>query len=294
MSELGAGAIDAEIRTTPGLPATLRRFLMANPLNIAALMLLIALLVVTAFGPLLAPYDPIQPSYSQLLAGPSSAHPFGTDEIGRDVLSRVLVGARVSLLVAAAVLASGVIAGSVLGALAGLSGGVTDELIMRVTDVFLAFPSFILAAAISASLGPGLNTLILSLAIVWWPAYARLARGQVLQIRALDFVEAARALGMGTARMLWRHILPNAVAPILVQMSLDVGYAILAASGLSFLGLGIQPPQPEWGTMIADAQNHLQDAWWMAAFPGAALAIAVLAFNLLGDGMRDFLDPEGT
>jgi peptide/nickel transport system permease protein len=280
------------VLTHAGILATTRRFLRSNPLNIASLVLLIALLIVAIFGSVFAPYNPITPSYSQLLTGPSAAHPFGTDEVGRDVLSRVLAGAGVSLLVAAVVLTFGVVVGAVVGALAGLSGGVTDEAIMRVTDVFLAFPSFILAAAVSASLGPGLGTLMLSLSVVWWPWYARLARAQVLQIRSLDFVEAARALGVGTPRMLWRHILPNAIAPILVQVSLDVGYAILAASGLSFLGLGLQPPDPEWGTMIADAQNHLQDAWWMATFPGAALAVSVLAFNLLGDGLRDFLDPE--
>ncbi|HWE61417.1 MAG TPA: ABC transporter permease, partial [Chloroflexota bacterium] len=250
-----------------GSLASVRRFILSNPLNVAALLLLLALLIVAILGSLLAPYDPTMPSYGDLLTAPSTAHPFGTDEIGRDVLSRVLVGARLSLGVAAVVLISGVLIGTVLGALAGLAGGVTDEVIMRITDVFLAFPSFILAAAVSASLGPGLSTLMLSLAVVWWPWYARLARGQVLQVRELDFVEAARALAVPTPRLLWRHILPNAVAPILVQMSLDVGYAILAASGLSFLGLGVQPPTAEWGTMIADAQNHLQDAWWMAAFP---------------------------
>jgi peptide/nickel transport system permease protein len=272
--------------------ATTRRFLRANPLNSAALVLLLALLVTAILGGTFAPYDPIKPSYDQLLTGPSSAHLFGTDEVGRDVLSRVLAGTGVSLLVAAVVLSFGVIVGTLVGALAGLFGGVVDEAIMRITDVFLAFPSFILAAAVSASLGPGLGTLMLSLSVVWWPWYARLARAQVLQVRSLDFVEAARALGVRTPRMLWRHILPNAIAPILVQLSLDVGYAILAASGLSFLGLGVQPPTAEWGTMIADAQNHLQDAWWMATFPGAALAISVFAFNLLGDGLRDFLDPE--
>lgn len=275
-----------------GFMATTRRFLRANPLNSAALVLLLALLVTAIFGGAFAPYDPIAPSYDSLLTGPSSAHLFGTDEVGRDVLSRVLAGTGVSLLVAAVVLSFGVIAGTAVGAVAGLFGGVVDEVIMRITDVFLAFPSFILAAAVSASLGPGLGTLMLSLSVVWWPWYARLARAQVLQVRSLDFVEAARALGVRTPRMLWRHILPNAVAPILVQLSLDVGYAILAASGLSFLGLGVQPPTAEWGTMIADAQNHLQDAWWMATFPGAALAISVFAFNLLGDGLRDFLDPE--
>jgi peptide/nickel transport system permease protein len=280
-------------RSRGGFWALARRFVLANPLNAFALVLLLLLLAVALFGGALAPYNPILPSYGYLLTAPSGAHLFGTDEIGRDVLSRVLAGAGVSLSVAAVVLISGVVVGTILGALAGLFAGVVDEIIMRVTDVFLAFPSFILAAAVSASIGPGLNTLIISLSIVWWPWYARLARGQVLQIRSLDFVEAARALGVGTPRLLLRHILPNAVAPILVQVSLDVGYAILAASGLSFLGLGVQAPTPEWGTMIADAQNHLQDAWWMAAFPGAALAVAVLAFNLLGDGLRDFLEPEG-
>ncbi|HVC82595.1 MAG TPA: ABC transporter permease [Chloroflexota bacterium] len=283
---------DVLVLTHLGMMATTRRFLRANPLNSAALVLLLALLVTAIFGGAFAPYDPIAPSYDHLLAGPSSTHLFGTDEVGRDVLSRVLAGTGVSLLVAAVVLSFGVIAGTAVGAVAGLFGGVVDEVIMRITDVFLAFPSFILAAAVSASLGPGLGTLMLSLSVVWWPWYARLARAQVLQIRSLDFVEAARALGVRTPRMLWRHILPNAVAPILVQLSLDVGYAILAASGLSFLGLGVQPPTAEWGTMIADAQNHLQDAWWMATFPGAALAISVFAFNLLGDGLRDFLDPE--
>ena len=283
---------DVLVLTHLGVMATTRRFLRANPLNSAALVLLLALLVTAIFGGAFAPYDPIAPSYDHLLTGPSSAHLFGTDEVGRDVLSRVLAGTGVSLLVAAVVLSFGVIAGTAVGAVAGLFGGVVDEVIMRITDVFLAFPSFILAAAVSASLGPGLGTLMLSLSVVWWPWYARLARAQVLQIRSLDFVEAARALGVRTPRMLWRHIRPNAVAPILVQLSLDVGYAILAASGLSFLGLGVQPPTAEWGTMIADAQNHLQDAWWMATFPGAALAISVFAFNLLGDGLRDFLDPE--
>ncbi|HEY8284877.1 MAG TPA: ABC transporter permease [Chloroflexota bacterium] len=283
---------DLLVLTHPGVMGTTRRFLRANPLNSAALVLLLALLVTAILGGTFAPYDPIKPSYDQLLTGPSSAHLFGTDEVGRDVLSRVLAGTGVSLLVAAVVLSFGVIVGTLVGALAGLFGGVVDEAIMRITDVFLAFPSFILAAAVSASLGPGLGTLMLSLSVVWWPWYARLARAQVLQVRSLDFVEAARALGVRTPRMLWRHILPNAIAPILVQLSLDVGYAILAASGLSFLGLGVQPPTAEWGTMIADAQNHLQDAWWMATFPGAALAISVFAFNLLGDGLRDFLDPE--
>jgi peptide/nickel transport system permease protein len=294
MPELAIAPLSDDEPLAPGHMsslASMRRFILSSPLNATALLLLLALLVVVIFGAQLAPYDPTLPSYGDLLAAPSGAHPFGTDEIGRDVLSRVLAGARVSLAVAAVVLVSGVAIGTVLGALAGLAGGATDEVIMRLTDVFLAFPSFILAAAVSASLGPGLGTLMLSLAVVWWPWYARLARGQVLQVRELDYVEAARALAVPLPRLLWRHILPNAVAPILVQMSLDVGYAILAAAGLSFLGLGVQPPTPEWGTMIADAQNHLQDAWWLAAFPGAALAVSVLAFNLLGDGLRDFLDP---
>src|SRR5581483_10307105 len=269
-----------------------RRFFASNPLNVLAVALILLLAVVAAFGDLLAPYSPIVPSYAELLNGPSLHHLFGTDEIGRDVLSRVLSGAKVSLAVAAVVLSIGVACGTALGAVAGLAGGAVDELIMRVTDVFLAFPSLVLAVAIGATLGPGLSTIMLSLGAVWWPWYARLARGQVLALRELDYVETARALGVPATRLLWRHILPNAVAPILVQASLDVGYAILAASSLSFLGLGVQPPTPEWGTMIADAQNHLQEAWWTATFPGLALGLSALAFNLLGDGLRDFLDPE--
>lgn len=275
-----------------GLWQTTRRFFASNPLNVVALALILLLVVIAIFGDLLAPYSPIVPDYAHLSQPPSTSHLFGTDEIGRDVLSRVLSGAKVSLSVAAVVLIVGVVVGTVLGGIAGLAGGALDELIMRVTDIFLAFPSLILAVAIAATLGSGLGTMMLSLTAVWWPWYARLARGQVLALRELDFVESARALGVSTTRLLWRHILPNAVAPILVQLSLDVGNAILAASSLSFLGLGVHPPTPEWGTMIADAQNHLQDAWWMAAFPGLALAVAALAFNLLGDGLRDFLDPE--
>ena len=269
-----------------------RRFFAANPLNVVGVALIAVLVVVAVFGDALAPYSPIIPHYGELLQAPSAQHLFGTDEIGRDVLSRVLSGAKISLSVATVVLIVGVVLGTVLGGIAGLAGGALDEIIMRVTDIFLAFPSLILAVAIAATLGSGLGTIMLSLAAVWWPWYARLARGQVLALRELDFVESARALGVSTTRMLWRHILPNAVAPILVQVSLDVGNAILAASSLSFLSLGVQPPTPEWGTMIADAQNHLQEAWWMAAFPGLALAVAALAFNLLGDGLRDFLDPE--
>ena len=286
----GAGGEAAD--ALPRQRSAVRRFFAANPLNVVALVLIVLLVVIAVFGDALAPYSPIVPSYGQLLTGPSLHHLFGTDEIGRDVLSRVLSGAKVSLSVAVVVLTVGVVLGTVLGAVAGLSGGATDELIMRVTDVFLAFPSLILAVAIGATLGPGLGTIMLSLSAVWWPWYARLARGQVLALRELDYVESARALGVPTTRLLWRHILPNAVAPILVQVSLDVGNAILAASSLSFLGLGVLPPTPEWGTMISDAQNHLQEAWWMAAFPGLALAVAALAFNLLGDGLRDFLDPE--
>ncbi len=292
----GMPAADAGAEAATGIPPAgrsgLRRFFSSNRLNMVAAALIVVLLVVAVFGDLLAPYSPIIPHYGDLLQGPSARHLFGTDEIGRDVLSRVLSGAKVSLSVAAVVLIVGVVVGTVLGGVAGLAGGALDELIMRVTDVFLAFPSLILAVAIAATLGSGLGTIMLSLTAVWWPWYARLARGQVLALRELDFVESARALGVSTTRLLWRHILPNAVAPILVQLSLDVGNAILAASSLSFLGLGVQPPTPEWGTMIADAQNHLQDAWWMAAFPGLALAVAALAFNLLGDGLRDFLDPE--
>jgi peptide/nickel transport system permease protein len=275
-------------------PRQVRRFLTRHPLNMAGA-LLVTLAVLTAiFGDAMAPYPPLKPSYDSILAAPTLSHVLGTDQIGRDVLSRVLSGARISLEVAAVVLLIGVSLGTLLGLLAGYLGGLVDELIMRLTDVFLALPALVLAVAITATLGPSIPNTMIALGAVWWPWYTRLVRGQVLSIREMVFIEAARAIGVSLPRMLWRHILPETFAPIIVQMSLDVGYAILAVSSLSFIGLGAQPPAPEWGAMISDAQSYVRDGWWTATFPGLAIALTAMGFNLVGDGLRDFLDPRTT
>jgi peptide/nickel transport system permease protein len=220
------------------------------------------------------------------------AHLFGTDDYGRDILSRVLAGARISIEVAVVVLSISVVVGTVLGAVAGLFGGLVDEVIMRITDVFLAFPALIFAAAIAATFGGNLSTTVVALATVYWPWYARLVRGQFLTLRERDYVLAARAVGVSTPRLIRVHLLPNVLSLIVMQVSLDIGYVILATSSLSFLGLGAQPPTPEWGAMLTDARAYLRDAWWFPTFPGLALAITVFAFNLLGEGLRDWFDPR--
>src|SRR5439155_27251457 len=226
------------------------------------------------------------------LKPPSGVHLFGTDDLGRDLFSRVLAGARISLEVAAIILSISVAFGTFLGIVAGLVGGLVDELIMRATDLFLAFPALSLAAAIAATLSPSLSHTVIALSTVYWPWYTRLARGQVLSLRERDFVVAARVVGAGTPRIVVRELLPNVLPIVVVQMSLDVGYAILFTSSLSFLGLGAQPPTPEWGAMMTDARSFLQDFWWYPTFPGLALAVTVLGFNLVGDGLRDWLDPR--
>jgi peptide/nickel transport system permease protein len=216
----------------------------------------------------------------------------GTDELGRDVLSRVMTGTRISLQVAAVVLVFAVSFGTLVGSVAGYFGGMGDELLMRFTDMFLAFPALILAIAIAASLGRELHWTMVALATVFWPWYARLVRGQILTIRERDFVTAAESIGLSGSRVLTRHILPNAVSVVIIQLTLDVGYAILATSSLSFIGLGAQPPSPEWGTMMSTARNYFREAWWYTTFPGLALTMTVFAFNVLGDGLQDALDPR--
>jgi peptide/nickel transport system permease protein len=267
-------------------------FLRASRLNVIAVTIVGLVVAVAIFGTWLAPYPPNQIDLLQRLLPPSVHHLFGTDDYGRDLFSRVLAGAWISLYVAAVILLASVAIGTVLGIVSGLVGGLTDEIIMRVTDLFLAFPALILAAAIAATLGPSLTHTMLALSTVFWPWYARLVRGQVLSLREREFILAARVAGAGTGRIVFKHLLRNVFPLVIVQASLDVGYAILFTSSLSFLGLGAQPPTPEWGAMMTDARSFLEDFWWYPTFPGLALAVTVVGFNLLGDGLRDWLDPR--
>jgi peptide/nickel transport system permease protein len=273
----------------------LNRFLVKNRLNLVGVIIVLGFLFLAAFGPMLAPYDPnAQDITNSKLLAPSWDHPMGTDELGRDVLSRIMAGTRISLRVAVVVLFFAVVTGTIIGAISGFMGGMVDEILMRFTDMFLAFPAFVLAIAIAASLGKSLNNTMIALSTVFWPWYARLVRAQVLSIKQRDFVDAARSIGLSPSRLLMRHILPNAISVVIIQVTLDVGYAVLATSSLSFIGLGAQPPLPEWGTMMSTARNYFRDAWWYITFPGIALTLTVFAFNVLGDGLQDALDPRST
>jgi peptide/nickel transport system permease protein len=268
-------------------PAWLR-----SPLTVAGLVLITLFALAAAFAPLLAPANPLKQVLSTRLKPPSSAHWLGTDQLGRDLLSRMIFGARISLLVGLVVVSLAGSLGTFVGLIAGYTGGWLDEGLMRLTDVFLAFPALILAMAISGALGPSLTNAMIAIAAVTWPIYARLVRAQVLSLREREYVEAARSLGASTPRILWQHILPNTLAPLLVQASFDMGGAILAAAGLSFIGFGTQPPTPEWGVMISEGRNYITTQPWLSLFPGLAILFTVAAFNLIGDGLRDALDPR--
>lgn len=267
-------------------------FISESRLNGLAVAIVAMVLLVAVFGPLIAPQSPDQLDLNAILQGPSVHHWFGTDNLGRDLFSRVLAGCRISVEVAIIILSLSVALGTILGIVSGLVGGLVDELIMRITDLFLAFPGFVLAAAIAATLGPSLSHTVLALAVVFWPWYTRLTRGQVLSLREREFVLASRLAGGGTLWIATRHLLRNLLSIVTVQVSLDVGYAILSTSSLSFLGLGAQPPSPEWGAIITQGRSYLQTAWWWTTIPGLALALTVLGFNLLGDGLRDWIDPR--
>ena len=270
--------------------SNLRR-LLRNPGAVVGLVLLALLLL----GALLLPPllgSPLLQDLGARLSPPSAAHLLGTDQLGRDVLTRTMNGARLSLGLGVAVMLASFVTGSVVGLVAGLLGGWWDEALMRLTDIFLAFPSLILAMAISAALGPNLVNVMVAVALVSWPTYARLIRAQVLALREREFVDAARALGGSQARIALRHLLPNSLAPLLVQASFDVGSAILTAAGLGFIGFGAQPPTPEWGAMVSETRNYISQAPWASSTPAIAILFTVLAFNLIGDGLRDVLDPR--
>ncbi len=247
---------------------------------------------IAIFGSYIAPYDPYETDIANRFLSPSPSHLLGTDKLGRDILSRMLHGARYSVRAGLSVLAIAVPIGILLGGIAGLFGGWIDEVVMRTTDVFLAFPYLILAMSFSAALGPSLVNAMMALSIVWWPLYTRVVRGQALSVRESTYVEAARSRGASRFSIMFRHILPNCLSPILVTFTLDMGAIITATAALSFLGFGAQPPLPEWGRMVSDGRRYLLQAWWVSMFPGFAIALTVLGFNLLGDGVRDALDPK--
>lgn len=266
-----------------------------SPLTVLGLLILFITVLLAVISPYVAPYpeDITYASHLEVrLKPPSLVHLFGTDDLGRDIFSRVIYGTRISLIIGLIVISIALTIGSILGAIAGYVGGIVDEILMRITDIFLSVPSLVLALSIAASLGPSLVNAMIAISLVWWPWYARLVRGQTLTLKELDFVEAARSLGVSTHMILLRHILPNCLAPIVVQGSLDVGYAILTAASLGFLGVGAQPPTAEWGLMIGYGRQFFPTWWWVAVFPGIAIFFVVLGFNLLGDGLRDILDPR--
>jgi peptide/nickel transport system permease protein len=245
-------------------------------------------------GPWLLPDDPTSLDLSMRLMGPSWRHPLGLDELGRDVLARLLVGARVSLLVGVSVVGVSATLGTVVGAIAGYAGGWLDDVIGRIMDVLLAFPGILLAIALVAVLGPSLTNVVLALVVIGWVGYARLVRGLVLKVRELEYVQAARALGAPTYRVLFRHVIPATLSAVTVQATLGMAGAIIAEASLSFLGLGVQPPMPSWGTMLDAGRSHLFDAPHLTIFPGVAIMLLVVAFNLVGDALRDRLDPRLT
>ncbi len=270
---------------------TLRRAARARLAPFGAAVMLLAIMA-ALLAPLVAPYDPLKQNLNNTLARPDRTHFLGTDNVGRDVLSRVIWGTRVSLVAGFGSVAIAVLAGALLGLLAGYAGGRVDNLVMRVMDAVLSFPPLVLALALGAVLGAGLTGVVIALGVVYTPTFARLMRGQVLSIMARDYVDAARALGAPGWRIAWSHVLPNATAPIVVQASLSVAFAILAEASLSFLGLGIQPPAASWGSMINAGRGYLQQAPWIVFGPGAALFITVVGLNFVGDAIRDALDPR--
>ena len=271
----------------------MNEFFRKNKLAFAGFLIVTGLVLAAILAPWVSPYDPSAQELSNRLTGPSVQHPFGNDDLGRDILSRILLGTRVSMRVGATVVLLSGIFGVLVGGFAGYIGGKLDTfVIVIVVNSLMAFPGILLAIALVAFLGPGLDRLIFALVIVGWVGYARLARGQVLKIKTLEFVEAARALGASRIRIFFFHILPSMIQPVLVQASIGMAGAILAEASLSFLGLGIAPPTPSWGAMLNDGRNHLFDAPHMVVFPSIALVVSVLSFNFIGDALRDWLDPK--
>lgn len=265
-----------------------------NPKARYSLGILLVVITVGIVGPWLAPHDPTQPYYEALLSEPSADHVLGTDSIGRDVLSRLLHGARVTLMVAVMAVSITFITGTFIGVTSGFLGGVVDTVLMRVMDILLAIPNIIMAMAIVAILGPSLTNAMIAVGIAGIPKYARLTRGATLSVKSSGYVEASRAVGTSHTRILLYQIMPNIMSPLLVYTTLQIGIAILDTAALSFIGLGAQPPTPEWGTMLSEGKEYIHDAWWLATFPGISITIVVFTVNILGDALRDIFDPKST
>jgi peptide/nickel transport system permease protein len=264
-----------------------------NRLALAGLGIVALLVIVAAFAPWLVTHDPYEQNLAQRLLAPGAAgHLLGTDDFGRDILSRIIVGARITLYIVVLVALIAAPIGLIVGTAAGYLGGVVDAALMRITDVFLAFPSLILALAFVAALGPGIGNAVIAIALTSWPPYARIARAETLTIRNSDFIAVARIQGAGTTRILFRHVMPLCISSLVVRVTLDMAGIILTAAGLGFLGLGAQPPMAEWGAMVSAGRRYILDQWWVATIPGLAIFVVSLAFNLLGDGLRDVLDPR--
>jgi peptide/nickel transport system permease protein len=268
------------------------RRLQRQPLSAFAAVIVTILIFTAIFGSWLSPYDPNAIDMANRFASPSLVHPFGTDDFGRDILSRVMVGARVSLMVGIIAISISATVGSFLGILAGYAGRMVDEVIMRAMDILFAFPAILLAIAIMAALGRGIGNAMIAIGIVYIPIFSRIARGSVLSVREEEFIEAARAIGSTDGRIMYRHIFPNILSPLIVEVTLSLSFAILAEAALSFFGLGTQPPDPSWGRMLSEGRAYFQQSAWLAIFPGLAIMLTVLGFNLLGDGLRDALDPR--
>jgi len=251
--------------------------------------IVIGLIVLTFFGVKLAPYNPLGINLPVKLKAPSAEHWMGTDDMGRDVLSRVMAGTRLSVETVVVIMTSSLLIGILVGLPSGYFGGRIDEILMRITEIFLAFPPLILALAIVAALGPSLVNAMLAISAVWWPWYARMVRGQVLALKERQFVEASRSLGAGSYWIMFRHILPNCMMPVLVQASMDLGSALVTTAGLSFIGLGAQAPTPEWGAMVGIGRRYLLTAWWISTFPGLAIFVTILSLNLLSDSLQDII-----
>ena len=268
------------------------RALAANPLTLTGALIVLALIFLSVLAPVLTIYSPLETDLTNRLQPSSAAHWLGTDDLGRDIFSRILHGTQLTLYIVVLVAITAAPAGLVIGATAGFLGGVTETILMRITDIFLAFPKLILALAFVAAMGAGLNSAILAIALTSWPPIARIARAEALVIRQSDFIAAVRLMGASNARIILRHVMPLCMPSVIVRITLDMAGIILIAAGLGFLGLGAQPPSPEWGAMVSKGREFLTDQWWVATYPGIAIFIVSMGFNLLGDGLRDVLDPR--